>query len=391
MSFLSKPVASFQQWTMPAEKKLIFTLGEGSRHDSQLLSPKGSNLCEIARMGISTPQTFILSTETAVDQVGVEDLRDIAPPLVNQIKKAIHHMETSTGSVFGSVQGSYPLMLCIRVGAPFPQTGLGMDEILWSEFRSKNFPMGMRGASESQMFPGVQETVHGIGLNSFVCENLANLTNSRFALNAYANFLMRFGCAVLKADISKYHLAISNAVNSSSGDIASSNSGVLSADDLRVLIREFKLIQEVPDNVWTQLHMVISMAYKSWASPRAVQLRHELDCTDNIAVIVQSMVYGGAGTCYSRNPITGANELVGDFCTSLGVRQTWSEFVGTNPSVGCRLRSIVRALETHFHDAQVSFTCQPSRPSSLPCINHQACTLPRRHYGVVVAPSFWSH
>jgi len=95
----------------------------------------------------------------------------------------------------------------------------------------------MRGAPESLSFPGVQETVLGIGLNDAVCEHLASVTSTRYALNAYANFLMRFGTAVLKADIKRYYKVIGDVVT-----VSGRQSAYLTAEDLRHLVKGAVLI-----------------------------------------------------------------------------------------------------------------------------------------------------
>ena len=108
---------------------------------------------------------------------------------------------------------------------------LGVDEVSLFEGKQRSTNLGMRGAPESLSFPGVQETVLGIGLNDAVCEHLASVTSMRYALNAYANFLMRFGTAVLKADIKRYYKIIGDVVT-----VSGRQSAYLTAEDLRHLV-----------------------------------------------------------------------------------------------------------------------------------------------------------
>lgn len=110
---------------------------------------------------------------------------------------------------------------------------LGVDEVsLFEEQQRLSSMLGMRGAPESLSFPGLQETVLGIGLNDAICDHLGSLTSTRYALNAYANFLLRFGTAVLKADVTRYYKVITDVVTAKGR-----KTPFLGSDDLRHLIR----------------------------------------------------------------------------------------------------------------------------------------------------------
>jgi hypothetical protein len=67
MSFLSRSVDSITNFgTSSLPNKCCYQLHEGSNQDEQLLSHKGAHLCEITRMGLLTPPTFIISTECSL-------------------------------------------------------------------------------------------------------------------------------------------------------------------------------------------------------------------------------------------------------------------------------------------------------------------------------------
>ena len=68
----------------------------------------------------------------------------------------MYELERVTGKVFGSSFGSYPLILCLRAGAPFEQLSLGKDEVR-GLVHSFNEDLGMRGAPESLVFPGFKQ------------------------------------------------------------------------------------------------------------------------------------------------------------------------------------------------------------------------------------------
>lgn len=76
-----------------------------------------------------------------------------------------------------------------------------------------------------------------------------------------------------------------------------------------------------PANTYDQLRAAIESIFSSWNSPRAVAYRthYGLDDQSGTAVIVQAMVFGnqgaysGAGTLFSRNPITRESKLFGEW------------------------------------------------------------------------------
>jgi pyruvate,orthophosphate dikinase len=152
-------------------------------------------LCELERIGIPTPPAFILTVDASHEFDRYT--KTLPASLVGEYCQAIVDLERSTGKVFGSSYGAYPLILCVRAGAPTRQPFVSADEMstMYGDFREY---LGMRSVPESLSFPGIQETVLGIGLNDMVCEYLCKVSSTRFGLNSYANFLMRFGTAVLK-------------------------------------------------------------------------------------------------------------------------------------------------------------------------------------------------
>jgi hypothetical protein len=68
LSNITKPLESFKSWvSSPSKKKLLYHLKDGSLGDESLLSRKGVGLCEINRLGMHVPPTFIMSTEASLE------------------------------------------------------------------------------------------------------------------------------------------------------------------------------------------------------------------------------------------------------------------------------------------------------------------------------------
>ena len=51
----------------PGLKKLVYAFSEGDASLTDLLGGKGSNLCEMFRLGLPVPPGFVISTETCLE------------------------------------------------------------------------------------------------------------------------------------------------------------------------------------------------------------------------------------------------------------------------------------------------------------------------------------
>jgi phosphoenolpyruvate synthase/pyruvate phosphate dikinase len=141
-------------------------------------------------------------------------------------------------------------------------------------------------------FPGVQETLMGIGMNDAICDQLEKFTSRRFALNTYANFLLQYGVTVMKASVQDYYAKMDEVFNVAK----SSQSSQVSEDELKMLINEFKSIQHVPTDPWEQLNGALLTMYSTWYGERAVRYRTEildLPSHQGVALCVQEMLFGG--------------------------------------------------------------------------------------------------
>jgi hypothetical protein len=308
-------------------------------------------------LGVLTSPAFILTTESSLNHYDRET-NQISQSLIREYSEALLDLERQTGKVFGAVNGSPPLILCVRAGAPVHQLDLGNDEIREFDFLFSE-KLGMRCASESLTFPGIQESVLGIGFNDEVCQNLATFTSARFAWNSFANFILRFGIAVLNVPPTAYYKCLCDVIIQTGRTHSE-----LSTEDLKLLVTEFQIIQLIPSDVHEQLRLSICAAYATWFQEKSRRIRNEImeipSKSQGVALCVQAMVFGGGGSCVSRCPISGDNIIVGEFWPApSGLRQSYSELNFSRPDVALELKKILGTLESHFRDIQVKFNTIP--------------------------------
>ena len=78
----------------PGIKKMVYHFSEGDASMGALLGGKGSNLCEMVRMGLPVPPGFVISTDTCLDYF----------KLGNQFPDGLAaSMRTSVGQVEGAM------------------------------------------------------------------------------------------------------------------------------------------------------------------------------------------------------------------------------------------------------------------------------------------------
>jgi pyruvate,orthophosphate dikinase len=149
----------------------------------------------------------------------------------------------------------------------------------------------------------------------------------------------------------------------------------LSADDLKVLVTEFKKLvkqrtgKAFPNNPWDQLRGSVGAVFSSWMNDRAIVYRrkYNIPAEWGTAVNVQSMVFGntsensGSGVAFTRDPATGENVFWGEFMMNAqgedvvaGVRtpNPVADLKKVMPSAHKELMRICKVLEKHFRDVQ---------------------------------------
>ena len=148
-------------------KKLIFRFNnKGSQGDSKLkdiLGGKGANLAQMARLGLSVPPGFTISTK--VCEYFYKNNKKIPKKIIQQAKKEIEVIERISNKKFGDL--SNPLLLSVRSGSRVSM-------------------------------PGMMDTILNLGLNDKTVIALKNKTsNGRFAKDSYRRFIQMYGNVVL--------------------------------------------------------------------------------------------------------------------------------------------------------------------------------------------------
>src|SRR5256712_3934532 len=329
---------------MPQARKWIYQFTEGSAKMRDLLGGKGAGAAEMTRAGMPVPPGFTITTEAC--RAYYASGGKFPPGLWEQVLAALKTLERKAGKKFGDPRD--PLLVSVRSGAKFSM-------------------------------PGMMDTVLNLGLSEDTAKGIAALTkDDRFALDARRRFIQMFGKTVKGIDGEKFEHALQE---------AKKKAGVktdpeLKPEHLRQLVAQFLAIykeetrREFPSDPVEQLREAIDAVFKSWNTDRAKTYRRMERIPDDLgtAVNVQMMVFGnmgetsGTGVAFTRNPITGAKELCGDYRANAegeevvaGVRDTEpiSALRRHMPKVYAQFERYARQLEKHYKDVQdLEFTIE---------------------------------
>src|SRR5438105_5870556 len=131
-----------------------------------------------------------------------------------------------------------------------------------------------------------------------------------------------------------------------------------------------------PTDPLKQLRAAIEAVFSSWNTERAVAYRRAEKIPDDLgtAVNVQTMVFGnmgddsGTGVAFTRNPISGAKELYGDYLANAQGEDVVAGIRDTEPITGLKKRmpdvykqftDYAAKLEDHYKDVQdLEFTIE---------------------------------
>src|SRR3989454_7025639 len=120
----------------------------------------------------------------------------------------------------------------------------------------------------------------------------------------------------------------------------------------------------------------VAAIFRSWNGKRAVDYRsfHKIRHTLGTAANIQVMVFGnmgpdsGTGVAFTRNQVTGAKELYGEYLPNAqgedvvaGIRTPMkvAELRGSYPGIYADLSRVAERLENHFREAQdIEFTVE---------------------------------
>ena len=336
---------------MAAKKatKYVYHFGKKTDGDGkmkELLGGKGANLAEMTRIGLPVPPGFTISTEVCTYYYA--NKRTYPKVLQAQMEDGVKLMEKQLGKKFGDK--SNPLLLSVRSGA-------------------------------RESMPGMMDTILNLGLNDETVDALAESSgNPRFAWDSYRRFIQMYGDVVMgvqklpSEDEEPFELVIEKVKKKLLGNAHAEDTD-LSADDLKVLVSEFKKLvksrtgKAFPNNPWDQLRGAVGAVFSSWMNDRAIVYRrkYNIPAEWGTAVNVQSMVFGntgaesGSGVAFTRDPATGENEFWGEFMMNAqgedvvaGVRtpDPVIKLKKVLPSAHKELLRICKVLEKHFRDVQ---------------------------------------
>ncbi|MCK6220820.1 pyruvate, phosphate dikinase [Staphylococcus capitis] len=322
----------------------IYAFDEGRISMKNLLGGKGANLSEMKRLGLPVPDGFTITTEACIDYLKQNE------QLPTEVKtQLIHHLTSfseGTGKSFSSDEDL--LLVSVRSGAKISM-------------------------------PGMMDTILNLGLNDDNVKKLADKTNdARFAYDCYRRLLQMFGEVVYGIPMLEFDTYFDDFKNKHNYK----NDADIPADGLQTICERFKEIyrEEVykpfPQEPLKQLEEAIEAVFKSWDNDRARVYRELNDIPHDIgtAVNVQEMVFGnsgeqsGTGVAFTRNPVTGDNQLFGEYLLNAqgedvvaGIRtpQDIDTLKAQMPEVHQEFVEVTKQLETHYKDMQdIEFTIE---------------------------------
>ena len=334
-------------------------VSDGGKGDRNLLGGKGSNLAEMASIGLPVPPGFTIST--AMCTTYYDEGEQFPQGLRDEVAQGIAHIEGITEKTFGDPAN--PLLVSVRSGARVSM-------------------------------PGMMDTVLNLGLNDATVEGLATKSgDERFAWDSYRRFIQMYADVVLELD----HGAFEEALEIAKEDNGFTLDTELSASDLKVLVAEYKTLVEqewgkpFPQDVHDQLWGAVGAVFGSWQSERAKVYRrlNDIPADWGTAVNVQAMVFGNmgdtsaTGVAFTRDPAKGDRAYYGEFLINAqgedvvaGIRtpqyltKVAREEAGAKPAsmeeampeVYAELAAVFDRLEKHYRDMQdIEFTVEQAK------------------------------
>ncbi|TLZ77852.1 MAG: pyruvate, phosphate dikinase [Methanobacteriota archaeon] len=322
--------------------KHVYLFEEGNASMRDLLGGKGAGLAEMTRLGFAVPPGFTITTKVcnAYNKSG-----RFPPGMWKQVDAALSQVESKGGRRFGDPAN--PLLVSVRSGAKISM-------------------------------PGMMDTVLNIGLNDSTVEALAQMSNERFAWDTYRRLVSMYGRIVKEIDGRKFEATLDRHKEKS----AARKDTDLGPGELKAVVADFKDLyrhevgEEFPSDVKQQLRESVAAVFRSWNGKRAVDYRtfNKIPHTLGTAANTQMMVFGnmgpdsGTGVAFTRNQVTGAKELYGEYLPNAqgedvvaGIRTPMkiAELRGSYPEIYADLSRVAERLENHFREAQdIEFTVE---------------------------------
>ena len=333
---------------LPAQAaQLVYRFSEGDASMGDLLGGKGSNLCEMTRLGLPVPPGFVITTQVCRDYLAGD--YTLPEGLAGTIRERITELEESIGHQFGS--SANPLLVSVRSGARISM-------------------------------PGMMDTILNLGINDEIVEGLGVMMGDRRpAWDAYRRFVQIYAEVVQEVSPDRFEECLTE--HKARAGVALDYE--LTAEQLQAVTRDFKDIAREsagaapPKDPWEQLFGAVEAVFRSWNNPRATVYRNQygIDHDMGTAVTIMGMVYGnlgptsGTGVLFTRDPSTGRREVYGEFLSNAqgedvvaGVRtpEPLSALADAMPERSRELLGLASNLEQHYRDVQdVEFTIEQGR------------------------------
>ncbi len=310
---------------------------------ADLVGNKAFNLMRLCGAGMPVPPGFVLSVDWC--------RRRRAGSLTEEeldagLAAGIAQLEALTGQRFGSERK--PLLVSVRSGA-------------------------------KASMPGMMETILDVGVNDHTVEGLIRATgNPRLAWDSYRRLVQGY-VEVVESLPPTTMESLVEAMVVAEGLESERNLDYAQLRRLtqEMLVRYRRLSGKVfPQNPRAQLAAAAMAVLDSWDAPKAVEYRRVTGIAQDAgtAVTVQTMVFGnaggtsGSGVGFTRNPVSGADEIYIDFQFNAQGEDVVSgrhaagdtrRLRATLPQIWSQLESIRHQLESLFGDVQdFEFTVQ---------------------------------
>ncbi len=277
---------------MSDQARWLYLFGPGQAdippEGNEVLGRKGMNLATMCRLGFPVPPGFTISTRLCRAYLADGSL---PADFDAELRRGVAELERATGKQFGARRR--PLLVSARSGA-------------------------------AVSMPGMMETVLNLGLNEDSVEGLMRLSgNPRFAWDSFRRLIGMFGDVVCGVPRQEFESVLAKA-KEKAGVVEDFE---LDAKSLRQVARKSLGVFErhtkrsFPLDPFVQLREAIEAVFRSWESSRAHEYRaiHKLGDLAGTAVTIQAMVFGnsggnsGTGVAFTRDPVSGRNELYVDF------------------------------------------------------------------------------
>lgn len=252
--------------TAPPLRWVVFPAVETKDPGRDLVGGKAWSLWRMSQLGLRVPPSFVVTTQACTAYFKGD--RTLPGGLTDELRTGIRTLEAELGRTFGGSER--PLLVSVRSGA-------------------------------AVSMPGMMDTILNLGINDEVEEALARETGQpEFAAEVNRRFHAFYGQLVLGCFEELGDLPDTAAV--------------------RAAISEESAVP-VPDDPWAQLEAAVGAIFASSRTRRAVAYREHHGISQDLgtAVTVQAMVFGnaddesGTGVLFSRNPLTGRQEVFGEY------------------------------------------------------------------------------